>query len=94
MTLRQFLLIKLAEEAAEVSQIALKTAQFGETESCPGLGLTNVERIYQELNDLNAIIELLQDARFSYVPSASAIEAKKQKVEKYLKYSLSLGMVK
>lgn len=93
MNIRQFLLIKLAEEAAEISQIALKTAQFGETELCPGLHLSNVERIYEELNDLNAIIELLHDSTFHYVPCASAIEAKKEKVEKYLRYSISLGMV-
>ena len=35
MSYEQFLLLKLAEEASEISQIALKTAQFGMLETLP-----------------------------------------------------------
>ena len=48
----QYLLTKLAEEANEVGQIALKTQQFGVDEGMPGQPFTNAERTHQELNDL------------------------------------------
>ena len=46
MSYEQFLLLKLAEEASEISQIALKTAQFGMFETIPGGSENNAERIH------------------------------------------------
>lgn len=46
MTRLQLLLSKLAEEGAEVAQIALKTAQFGIEETCPSQPFTNAERAH------------------------------------------------
>lgn len=93
MNLQQHLLGKLAEEGAEVGQIALKTQQFGFDESCPGQPYTNTERTHQELDDLMAMVEMLNDVGFGYEPSRERIEAKKEKVVHYLKYSVELGMV-
>ncbi|WP_321929869.1 hypothetical protein [Burkholderia cenocepacia] len=45
MTLTQYLLVKIAEEAAEVAQIALKTAHFGLNETQPGRDETNAQRL-------------------------------------------------
>lgn len=93
MNLQQHLLGKLAEEATEVGQIALKTQQFGFDESCPGQPFNNAERTHQEIDDLMAIVAMLNDLGFGYAPSRDRIEAKKEKVVKYLAYSVELGMV-
>lgn len=92
----QYLLVKLAEEASEISQIALKTAQFGVHEQCPGLNETNIQRIDQEFNDLVAIVELInQELNSSEIHICDAfIERKKEKVNKYYNYSIECGMVK
>lgn len=90
----QFYLTKLAEEGSEVVQIALKTQQFGPGEVMPGQPLSNFERCHQELDDLWAMVEELNEKfGFDYVPSRERIEAKKAKVKKYLDYSIHLGMV-
>lgn len=90
----QFLLTKLAEEASEIAQIALKTQQFGFDEKHPDLAFTNKERIKQELNDIMAIIEVMNDKLdFGYVKDTEAIAQKKVKLDKYLRYSIGLGLV-
>lgn len=90
----QLLLTKLSEESSEVSQIALKTQQFGLYESCPGQLFTNAERTHQEIDDLMAIIEMLNDEfGFAYTSSRERIEAKKAKVNKFAAYSIELGLV-
>lgn len=91
----QYYLTKLAEEAAEVGQIALKAQQFGPQEVMPGQPLNNFERCHLELDDLHAMVEELNEKfGFGYTPNRERIEAKKQKVEKFLGYSTRLGMVK
>jgi hypothetical protein len=59
MTLKQYFLIKIAEEAAEVAQIALKAAHFRLSEIQPGRPETNAERMYGEINDLLAMAHRL-----------------------------------
>ena len=96
MNYTQFLLIKLAEEAAEISQIALKASQFGLQEKNPKLEWNNVERIYAELNDLLGVVDILNstsDIEFKFVPNEQAILLKKEKIKKYLQYSVDLGHV-
>lgn len=96
MNYTQFLLIKLAEEAAEISQIALKASQFGLQEKNPKLEWNNVECIYAELNDLLGIINILNsdsEIEFNFTPNNEAINAKKEKIKKYLQYSIDLGHV-
>lgn len=94
MNLLQHLLTKLAEEGAEIAQIALKTQQFGPREVMPGQPLDNFQRCHLEIDDMQAVIELLNDQHgFGYVPSRERIEAKKAKMSKYLAFSQSLGLV-
>jgi hypothetical protein len=85
------LLWVLAEECAEVAQRASKAARFGMDEVQPGQPLTNEERIWQEMNDLAALGEMLIALRGSGGLSRDAIEAKKEKVEKFLLYSAECG---
>lgn len=94
MTHEQFLLNKLAEEASEIAQIALKTAQFGMTEKHPDLPLNNSERIQVELNDLLAVVDELNTwCNFGFRPDYSAKINKIEKLNKYLGYSIQLGKV-
>lgn len=100
LTRYQYLLTKLAEEASEVAQIALKTQQFGADEICPNQPDTNTERIHKELIDLLAIVGMLnEEFNFGfdhikvYAFLAKKLEEKQNKVDKYYKYSAQLGMV-
>lgn len=93
LTKLQHLLTKLAEEGAEVAQIALKTQQFGPDEVMPGQPLTNFQRCHLELDDIAAVVELLNaNHAFGYTQSRERIEAKKMKMAKYLAFSAALGM--
>lgn len=95
MNRQQYLLCKLAEEASEVAQIALKTQQFGFNERHPQLREDNAARIRAELTDLLAIVDMLNtEFDFSFEPYQEAILEKIYKVNKYYQYSVQLGEVK
>lgn len=81
----QYLLCKLAEEASEVSQIALKSQQFGLEETY--IDESNRERICNELNDLLGVVEVLNKYGLHYYPDEVAIKNKEIKMENYFKYS-------
>jgi NTP pyrophosphatase (non-canonical NTP hydrolase) len=97
MKLRQYYLTKLAEEAVEVSQRALKQAQFGASEVQPGQLKTNAERLFEEIIDLATLACVLQAIdEIPTVPEIIRLEMKvkkMEKLEKYLKYSRELGHV-
>jgi NTP pyrophosphatase (non-canonical NTP hydrolase) len=97
MTYRQFLLLKLAEECAEVAQRALKQMQFGRDEIQHDQELTNSQRLYQELIDLLAVKVLLISIDEIPEPrrqeALDAMKKKQMKMKKYYEYSQSLGMV-
>lgn len=99
MTLQQYHLVKLSEEAAEVAQIALKAAHFGLSERHPERTENNAQRIYAELNDLLAMVHRLgevSNGEFFFdigQPDHVAISKKLEKVQRYLAYSQSLGLV-
>lgn len=88
----QYYLCKLAEEASEVAQIALKAQQFGLDECY--IDKTNKERIHAELNDLLGVVTLLNEQfNFEFNVDDEAIIRKKLKVKEYITYSIRLGMV-
>ena len=94
MNLLQYYLNLLSEECNKVGQIASKCSRFGLLEQCPGLDLNNKERLHGELNDLLAVIEILNDKfNLGFSPNPVAIAHKKIKIEKYLQYSIELGAV-
>ncbi len=99
MTLEQYLLIKIAEEAGEVSQRALKAAQFGLMEKQSSELEDNTERLIDELCDMYFYIRKLSD-HSEYVKEQLAISVchdkelyRETKYNKFLTYSTSLGMV-
>lgn len=92
----QWFLAKIAEEAAELSQRAMKAQQFGLDEKQPGQSLNNLERMVSEAHDLIATYQLMMselDAGICPMPRPHQIEQRSQKMEKFLGLSQSLGMV-
>lgn len=87
----EHLLWVLAEECAEVAQRASKAARFGLDEVQPGQELTNEERLWQEMCDLCAVGEMLITLRGQGGLNRVAVDAKKEKVEKFLLYSAECG---
>lgn len=90
----QHLLLKLSEECNEVGQMSSKCMQFGLLESHPDLLENNKQRLHAELNDLLAIVDMLNaHFNFDYTPNQIQIGRKIEKVNKYLAYSVELGCV-
>lgn len=90
----QFLLLKLAEEASEVSQIAAKSIQFGLLSDNNGqLPLNNKQQLHKELNDLLAIVHALNYCfEFGFERDEEAMTEKLNKVREYRKHSERLGL--
>lgn len=94
MTRHEHLLIILAEECAETMQRASKMLRFTANEIQPGQESTNSERLISEFNDLIAVMEMLKDEGLvDNLFDEGHISLKKEKVEKFLEYSKSLGTV-
>jgi len=85
----EYLLICLAEEAAEIQQAITKWLRFGKSDVHPKTGIENVEELRLELQDFIAILDMLAEEEiFDLSFIEEEIEAKKEKVEKYMKYSI------
>lgn len=91
----EHLLSCLAEECMEVAQRATKAQRFGLLEVQPEQALTNWQRIQEELTDLLAIMEMLEDSAGSmfFIPR-DGVSAKKAKVEKYMEYAAEQGALR
>ena len=83
------------EECAEIQKAAAKALRFGLDDHAPGSDTTNVDDISNEIIDLLAIVEMLKAEKIiSYICQQEAellIEAKREKVEKYIVYSKERG---
>lgn len=86
--------MKLSEECAEVAQRCSKQIQFGKLETQNGQGLTNAERLKNELLDLMAVTTLLQMEMeiptWTNEDLMMAVMKKRDKMQKYLDLSASL----
>lgn len=92
MTRKDHLLWIAAEECMEVAHRFSKAARFGLEEIQPGQLLPNADRIKLEYWDLIAAMEMLQECgAINEEINRSYIDAKKDKVEKFLKYSKECG---
>lgn len=89
----QFLLEKLGEEAVEVAHIASKIKQYGMFSDNNGqLTLTNKEQLHKELDDFNALVEMLNSSfDLGYTPNTIAIREKKSRVYAGMNTCISLG---
>lgn len=94
MNANEHLLQCLSEECSEVAHRVSKALRFGLGDIQSGQELNNAQRIRQELNDLQAVIELLDDSGvISKTPCTDAITAKKLKVAKYMEHARSNGAI-
>jgi NTP pyrophosphatase (non-canonical NTP hydrolase) len=98
MTRNEHLLSILAEECVEVAQRVTKALRFGLAEIQPGQLKTNAQRIMDEINDLLAIYQMVAGENKplfegSVLEWQMALDDKKEKVEKFLKYSTECGTV-
>ena len=90
----QHLLVRLAEEASELSQIALKTAQYGVHNKEPGQEATNLQKINAEFNDIIGVIRMLdQEAGLNISLDEQMISDKIDRVKYFRDISVSGGLV-
>jgi NTP pyrophosphatase (non-canonical NTP hydrolase) len=74
----------LQEECAEVIQAVSKISRFGLDNLKPGKPKTNREHLEEELGDLYAMIEILQELDVvSWTNIELAAEAKREKLKKW-----------
>lgn len=95
MTREQYLLGKIAEEASEIAQIALKAQQFGFDSYHPARPAdTNLKLLKAEVNDLLAVLLMLGEPIAPYIFfNNEAQQDKQRKVRKYYELSQRLGRV-
>lgn len=95
MTYIQYLLGKVAEEANEVAQRALKAQQFGIEEVQDGQPDDSWSRLNGELLDLQTVLRMLEEAagRGFHELGSSIEQIKRAKVRQYLQLSIDRGHV-
>lgn len=94
MTRTQYLLARVAEEAAEVAQRALKAQAYGINEVQPEQARDNAERLIQEFNELIAVMQMLRVmGAIPHIYDEKAMAAKKEKVEHFMNYARMRGEV-
>lgn len=95
MTRDEHLYTKLAEECSEVQHRLFKLLHFGPHEAEPGQSQTNIDRLRAEVDDLLAVVVILEiEGLLPEVTEKHAIAAgvaKRRKIDKYLAYSVDLG---
>ncbi len=90
----EHLLMKAAEEAGEVAQMAGKCGVFGLHDCHPKYGnIPNVDLLVAEVNDLVAVVEMLgaHGANVSGLGNRYDIDKKKMKVSKWMAYARERG---
>lgn len=90
----EHLMVTLSEECAELSKEISKALRFGLDDKEPGQDLTNREKIVNEFNDLFSVMNMLKEYGIfddKRLLTIEAIENKKNKVLKYMKYAESVG---
>lgn len=86
--LQHELLTKLLEESSEVSQAIAKTFLHGLESSEPGCGLTNHEKIHNELGDLIFFIEIAcKNGLLSKKKLQQAAERRSKRTNHYLHHT-------
>lgn len=89
----QYLLTKLAEEASEISQIALKAQQFGLDSVSPKTGESNRGAIKKEVNDLLGVLwPLHSEFELNTLADRGLIMDKVTKLNKYFEICKDLGL--
>jgi NTP pyrophosphatase (non-canonical NTP hydrolase) len=96
MTEDQLIILQLGEECNEVAQRVSKYIRFGSDDVQAGHTEDNRERLQYEFTDLLAVFEMACERGLldRFTPTMRpAVDAKKEKVRKYLEYSREHGIV-
>lgn len=90
---KQYLLICLAEECAEVQHRITKALRFGFDEVEPGQSLNNSERLIDEVTDLVAVLDMINESTDLPIlyRDEYKISSKQTKVGKFMRYSILQG---
>lgn len=92
MNRKEHLLTILSEECMEIGKECTKALRFGTEDHHPTQTGTNAQKINNEYNDLLAVISMLNDEGYLNITiDNEKISNKKDKIEKYLLYSLERG---
>ena len=97
MTEIEYLLVCLGEECAEIAKLTSKSIRFGLNSTDPTQNNdTNLYEMAHELNDVLAVVEMLEERGVSIDSIRTSNESqqildKKAKVEKYMQISRELG---
>jgi hypothetical protein len=92
MNRKEHLLIIAAEECNEVAQRLSKALRFGLSEIEPGQQLSNSYRIKQELNDLIAVLQMIEiETGVDFSVEPVLLTEKQHKVHHFLKYAQQCG---
>jgi hypothetical protein len=92
MNKQDHLILRLSEECVEVSKECHKALSFGIEDRYKRMPSVR-EKIVLELNDLFAVVEMLQDEGVlpMIVVNDRLIDAKKKKVVKFMRYAKKKG---
>jgi NTP pyrophosphatase (non-canonical NTP hydrolase) len=91
MNKREHIFTVLQEECAEVIQCVSKIKRFGLTNTQPASGMLNLQILVNELNDLMAVVEMLEEDGLPKIRDDVKIQNKKQKVKHFLNVSKQAG---
>lgn len=89
----EYLLICLAEECAEVQHAITKSLKFGLDNWHPTHGTFNRELVAKELEDLLAVMVMLQEEGCVRELTQSAMAGKTQRVKEYMNCSRESGVL-
>lgn len=87
----EHLLMCLAEECAEVQQAIAKALRFGLADGYPDTDRTNVDDITAGVEDVFALVEMLQDENVLPALQRIFIEPKKEWVKRFIEYEEQRG---
>lgn len=91
MTKKEYLLVCLMEECAEVAHRASKALRFGLEEKEFTGSSNNQERLEGELDDLMGVLSMLEGEGMVSGQNNLAVVAKIKKVERLMEYSKERG---
>ena len=94
MNITEHLLTCLMEECAEVQKAASKALRFGLKDGYPGSGVTNAVKIAEEVTEVIAMIEMLQEYGIKQPLFPRKLkEEKKNRVREYMHYAKQVGQL-
>ena len=92
--LKTYLLMRLAEEAAEITQAVSKCVLYSPGHTAPEYDKTNLQNLEAELNDLLGTVKLLKAVGVNLYLSKQAQYEKAVKIARYAEISANIGTLK